>query len=73
MYADLWPIFFELLFRFWPDLPYPLHLVSNHRTFSDSRVTPVRVGDDRSWSDALARLLAISPAATCFYCLKTIF
>jgi hypothetical protein len=23
-YADLWPAFFELLFRFWPDLPYPL-------------------------------------------------
>jgi hypothetical protein len=56
-YADLWPAFFELLFRFWPDLPYPLHLVSNHRTFSDSRVIPVRVGDDRSWSQTLARAL----------------
>lgn len=61
-YADLWPIFFELLFRFWPDLPYPLHLVSNHRTFSDSRVTPVRVGDDRSWSDTLARALGDIPS-----------
>ena len=53
-YADLWPAFFELLFRFWPDLPYPLHLVSNGRTFPDDRVIPVRVGDDRSWSQTLA-------------------
>jgi hypothetical protein len=61
-YADLWPAFFELLFRFWPDLPYPLHLVSNHRTFSDSRVIPVRVGDDRSWSQTLARALDSIPS-----------
>ena len=56
-YADLWPAFFELLFRFWPDLPYPLHLVSNRRTFPDDRVIPVRVGDERSWSQTLARAL----------------
>lgn len=56
-YADLWPAFFELLFRFWPDLPYPLHLVSNRRTFLDDRVIPVRVGYDRSWSQTLARAL----------------
>ena len=56
-YADLWPAFFELLFRFWPDLPYPLHLVSNRRTFLDDRVIPVRVGDERSWSQTLARAL----------------
>jgi len=61
-YADLWPTFFELLFRFWPDLPYPLHLVSNHQTFSDSRVIPVRVGDDRSWSQTLARALDAIPS-----------
>jgi hypothetical protein len=56
-YADLWPAFFELLFRFWPDLPYPLHLVSNRRTFPDDRVIPVRVGDERPWSQTLARAL----------------
>ena len=52
-YADLWPAFFELLFRFWPDLPYRLHLVSNHRTFPDDRIIPVLVGDERSWSQTL--------------------
>ena len=60
-YADLWPVFFELLFRFWPDLPYPLHLVSNRLVFPDDRVIPVRVGDDRSWSQTLARALEHIP------------
>src|SRR5262249_49133230 len=57
-FADIWPGFFDLLFRFWPDLPYPLYLISNHLTFHDSRVNPLRVGDDISWSDTLARGLA---------------
>ncbi|HZC58207.1 MAG TPA: hypothetical protein VE396_19490 [Xanthobacteraceae bacterium] len=53
--ADIWPGFFGLLSRFWPDLPYPLYLVSNHLTFPDQRVTALRVGDDLSWSETLAR------------------
>ena len=61
-YADLWPAFFELLFRFWPDLPYPLHLVSNHRTFPDDRVIPVRIGDERSWSHTLMCALDYVPS-----------
>ncbi len=54
-FADVWPGFFGLLFRFWPDMPYPLHLISNHLTFPDKRITPLRVGDDISWSETLAR------------------
>ena len=53
--ADIWPGFFKLLSKFWPDLPYPLFLISNHLTFSDKRVTSLCVGDDLSWSETLAR------------------
>lgn len=53
-FADVWPGFFKLLFRFWPDRPYPLYLISNRLTFADERVTPLLVGDDRSWSQTLA-------------------
>jgi hypothetical protein len=53
--ADIWPGFFGLVSRFWPDLPYPLYLVSNHLAFPDQRVTALRVGDDLSWSETLAR------------------
>jgi len=52
---DVWPGFFDLLFRFWPDLPYPLYLISNHLTFRDGRVTGLLVGDDVSWPETLAR------------------
>ena len=54
-FADVWPGFFALLFRFWPDLPYPLYLISNHITFPDGRVIPLQVGTDLSWSQTLAR------------------
>ena len=54
-FADVWPGFFALLFRFWPDRPYPLYLISNHLTFPDERIIPLRVGDDLSWSQTLAR------------------
>src|SRR5262249_60678186 len=57
-FADIWPGFFDLLFHFWPDLPYPLYLISNHLTFQDSRVNSLRVGDDISWSDSVSRGLA---------------
>lgn len=54
-FSDVWTGFFLLLFRFWPDMPYPLYLISNHLTFSDERVSTLCVGDDLSWSETLAR------------------
>ena len=54
-YADVWPGFFSLLFRFWPDLPYRLYLVSNDLPFLDEQITSLCVGDDLSWSETLAR------------------
>jgi hypothetical protein len=53
--ADIWPGFFGQMFGLWPDLPYPLYLISNHLAFPDRRVTALRVGDDLSWSETLAR------------------
>ena len=54
-FADVWPGFFALLFRFWPDRPYPLYLISNYITFPDERVFPLQVGADLSWSQTLMR------------------
>jgi hypothetical protein len=55
-YADVWPVFFHLFFKYWPDCPYLIYLGSNKLTFPDSRVQSVCVGPDRSWSDS-ARLM----------------
>jgi hypothetical protein len=57
-YADLWAPFFSLLARFWPDCPYPIYLVSNHRADSFSGVSNIPVGDDQSWSDGVKRALS---------------
>ncbi|MFZ5571246.1 MAG: hypothetical protein ACOZF0_12615 [Thermodesulfobacteriota bacterium] len=52
-YADLWKPFFHLLFYYWPELPFPVYLLSNHRIYPDGRVRPLAVGEDRSWSHGL--------------------
>ncbi|MGB7537543.1 MAG: hypothetical protein WBM17_03310 [Anaerolineales bacterium] len=56
-YRDLWVPFFTLLFRYWPDCPYPVFLGSNNETFPDRRVIPLAVGTDIDWSTNLRRML----------------
>ena len=52
-YSDLWPAFFAVFERHWPTCPYPVRLVSNHKTFDG--VETITVGDETTWS---ARTLA---------------
>ncbi len=52
-YADLWKPFFHLLFYYWPELPFPVYLISNYLLHTDSRVTTIAVGKDESWSHGL--------------------
>jgi hypothetical protein len=54
-YSDLWESFFKLFWRFWPDCPFNVYLLSNKRGFSDKRVKNLLVGDDISWSDNLRK------------------
>lgn len=54
-YADLWPYFFHFLFHYWPDVPTPIYLISNHDRYDDPRVVTIRTGEDTSWSETLAR------------------
>lgn len=52
-YSDLWPPFFHLFWKFWPDCPYDVFLGTNSRSFSDKRVTVLHAPDTTSWSDRL--------------------
>jgi hypothetical protein len=63
-YSDLWPIFFRLFRRFWPDCPFPVYLLSNNLEAQFPGVVNVRVGDDISWSD---NLLAALPGVNADY------
>lgn len=49
-YNDAWPFFFHFLFRFWPEVPTPVYLISNFTTFNDPRVQTIPVGEDRQWA-----------------------
>ncbi len=56
-YSDLWPVFFELFFRFWPACPYPVYLFANKKTHNDPRVRTILSGDDPDWSSSVKACL----------------
>ncbi|MEI7934483.1 MAG: hypothetical protein WCH30_05445 [Chlorobiaceae bacterium] len=61
-YSDIWPVFFQLFFKYWPDCPYPVFLGSNEKTYNDPRVTTLCVGPDKSWADSTQAMVALLPA-----------
>ena len=49
-FQDLWQPFFTLFWRYWPDCPYRLFLITNGLRFDDPNVTSIQVGTDRHWA-----------------------
>ncbi len=58
-YADLWPPFFTLFKRYWPDCPYPVYLSSNFIPYPNPEITTVLIGKDHDWSTSLMTALAM--------------
>jgi len=56
-YSDLWEPFFTLFWRFWPDCPFNVYLLSNNIDPAMPRVKSLLIGDDISWSDNLRKSL----------------
>jgi hypothetical protein len=61
-YAFLWEPFFVQLFKFWPELKksekfVPIFLISNFKKYHNSRVINIAVGEDKSWSDNMIKVL----------------
>lgn len=54
-YRDLWQPYFELFFRFWPDVPFRVVLLANEADFEHPRVDVVRSGPDAGWAPSLRR------------------
>jgi hypothetical protein len=54
-YSDLWEPFFELFWRFFPDCPFNVYLISNEKSFNYPKLTNIFIGKDVSWSDNLKR------------------
>lgn len=60
-YADIWPVFFTLFWKYWPDCPYQVYLGTNTKTWNDKRVKVIQVGPDISWADTTIKMVEIIP------------
>jgi hypothetical protein len=56
-YSDAWAPFFTLFFRYWPDCPFRLILISNGLEYNDPRVTTFKITNDLGWSGNLIEVL----------------
>ena len=48
-YSDVWPPFFTLLERYWPDNPFPVYLLSDTLRYGSPNVRPVTPGKRPTW------------------------
>lgn len=56
-YSDLWEPFFKNFFKYWPDCPYDVCLISNFKDYPDPRVITIKIGEDKSYADNLRNAL----------------
>lgn len=54
-FSDVWLPYFKLFWRFWPDCPFNIYLLSNNLEIKIPKVNSILVGDDVSWSDNLLK------------------
>ena len=72
-YSDLWKPFFTLLFRYWPDCPFPIYLISNKQIYWDKRVRPLLIGIDKRWATNTRRTLERIPEPYILWILEDLF
>ncbi|MFH1427400.1 MAG: hypothetical protein ABIG60_02630 [Patescibacteria group bacterium] len=56
-FQDIWNPFFILFFRYWPDCPFPIYLISNYKIYQDERVKTIAVGEDKKWASNLKNVI----------------
>ncbi len=49
-YSDLWEPFFNLFWKNWEDCPFKVYLLSNNLAYTHSKVFPILIGEDVTWS-----------------------
>ncbi|HOU91181.1 MAG TPA: hypothetical protein PLU22_09060 [Polyangiaceae bacterium] len=58
-YQDVWPAFFTLFFRYWPDCPFRINLLANQRSFPDPRVKTLHTPAEADWSTTFQMALRL--------------
>lgn len=72
-YSDLWDPFFKLFFKFWPDCPFNIYLLSNYKITNFPKVKTINIGKDISWSDNLYKGLNLLKEDYVFLLLEDAF
>lgn len=49
-FSDVWEAFFTLFFRYWPDCPFKIYLISETKVYPDDRVATISLGEDKKWA-----------------------
>jgi hypothetical protein len=60
-------VFFECLFKYWPDCPFQIYLGSNEATYKDSRIKPLMVGPDVDYTSNLISMVRRIPEEWIFF------
>ncbi len=54
-FSDLWDPSLTLFFRYWPDCPYDVYLVTNEVEYAHPRVASLKAGKDTDWTSTFRR------------------
>lgn len=72
-YSDLWSPFAYFFNTNWPDCKYRVSLVTNHIDYNNGLIGSITIGDDKSWSDNLIKVLGIIKSKYVFLLLDDMF
>jgi len=72
-YEDAWLPFFTFFFKYWPDCPFPVYLVTDHKAYTDSRVKTITLGEDFGWANNMKIVLDKIPEKYFLYFLEDVF
>jgi hypothetical protein len=65
--------FFAFFFKYWPDCPFPIYLITETKTFADKRVRMINLGTDFGWANNMIKALDTIPEKSFIYFLEDVF
>ena len=72
-YEDSWGPFFSFFFKYWPDCPYKIYLITETKKIADPRVNTVNLGKDLGWANNMIAALDLIPENNFIYFLEDVF
>lgn len=72
-YEDAWLPFFTFFFKYWPDCPFPIYLITDHKIYPDNRVKTIALGQDFGWANNMKLVLDKIPENYFLYFLEDVF